>query len=83
MLKSRLNALNPPVNNIDGVTEEKLEDAKKRTRQKYITMSFIITVDCNCYIKLLEDLENQHTQGYHKLLSTNIIEEYMILTHRH
>jgi len=49
MLKFELNALPPPVDEIDDATEDELEDAKKRARHKYTTMAFIITSDCDRY----------------------------------
>jgi len=44
-------------------------------------MTFLSTSDQTRYGKLLEDVENQHTQGYRGVFSTNIVEAYHILTH--
>jgi len=45
-------------------SEDKLNEAKVQTRVKYIAMAFLSKSDQNRFDKLLEHLENQHTQGY-------------------
>ena len=41
----------------------KLTEESKEAKERYLVIAFIISVDRNTYCKLVEDLENQFTQG--------------------
>ena len=80
-IKHELNNLEPPVNEITAASEDKLNKAKAQARAKYIAMAFLSTSDQNRYGQLLENLDNQHTQGYSGVFPNNIVEAYRILAH--
>ena len=83
LIKYRLNTLDPKVNKINDTTRLKLFNARESSREKYTAMAFLLSSDSNRHGKLLEDLENQHTQGFHNVLPSNIVNAYRILNHWH
>jgi len=75
LVKSELNALGPIVQEIDDTSRLGwLFDARENAREELVAMTFLLTSDRNRYGKLLEDLENQHTQGFHDVFPKNLVE---------
>ncbi len=54
--------------------------AKKVVRERYLACAFLLGADRNRYGKLVEDIENAHTQGTNRY-PTNLNDAYNLLVH--
>jgi hypothetical protein len=68
-------------NNIDFLTasKEEMADAVKASQDKYLAVAFILGSDRNRYGKLIENLENDYTQGQNRY-PTTLTSAYGLLT---
>ena len=81
LVKHELNSFNPPIAEIDDAAPDQRIEAIDTVCSRYTAISFVMITDRNRYGNLLEDLKNQHTQGFRNVFLPNLIEAYCSIIH--
>jgi hypothetical protein len=75
-----LNTANPVAMTRETASNEQLRLAEQYTKEKYLACAFLMGSDRHRYGKLIEDLENDYTQGRDNYPKT-VVDAYNLLVH--